>query len=347
MLLVRPARLEDVDALLGLAESAGVGLTTLPADRKLLRDRVQRSLHAFASEPVRPGGEAYLLVLEDLRTGALAGTSGLLAKVGGFEPFYTYALHDTVHASAALGVRREVPTLHLEKSHSGPSEIGTLFLAPQFRRGGNGRLLSLSRFLFMANFPDRFDTQVIAEMRGVLDAQGGSPFWDAIGRHFFDMEFARADVLSAADKTFIADLMPKHPIYTPMLLPEAQACIGRVHEETLPALRLLEQEGFRFGAQVDIFDGGPLYIAQRETLRSIRQSRVAVVSEIVAEVGLPETYLIANDRIDFRCVIGHLRVEDRPGAAPVVTLPRDLALALCVRTGDTLRFVAARPTVDA
>jgi len=347
MLLIRPARLEDVDALLALAEGAGVGLTTLPPDRRLLRERVVRSQHAFGSEPTRPAGEAYLLVLEDLRTGGIAGTCGLVSKVGGFEPFYTYALQTTVHASNELAVRREVPTLHLERSHSGPSEIGTLFLAPEWRRGGNGRLLSLSRFVFMACFPARFDRTVIAEMRGVLDAQGNSPFWEAVGRHFFDMEFARADVLSAADKTFIADLMPKHPIYTPMLPHSVQAVIGRVHAETAPALRLLEQEGFRFGDHVDIFDGGPLYVAERDAIRTVRESRAAVVADIVPELGLPETFLIANARVDFRCVLGHLRViePDADGAARVV-LPRDLALALGVRTGERVRYVAARPEAE-
>ena len=339
MLVIRPARLEDLDALMQLAESAGVGLTTLPPDRRLLRDRVQRSMHSFASEPVKPGGESYLLVMEDLRNGRLAGTCGMLAKVGGFEPFYSYAVRSTVHESRELGVRREIPTLHLEANHSGPSEIGTLFLAAPWRGGGNGRLLSLSRFLLMAGFPTRFDAEVIAEMRGVLTPDGNSPFWEAVGRHFFDMEFSRADVLSAADKQFIADLMPKHPIYIPMLPWSVQEVIGKVHTETRPALRLLEQEGFRFGSHVDIFDAGPLVAAARGDIRTIRDSRRAVVREIVAEVGLPEAYLIGNERVDFRCVLGNLREIDGG-----VALPRDLALALGVREGDAVRYSPSRPT---
>lgn len=338
MLVIRPARPDDLDALMQLAEGAGVGLTTLPPDRRLLRDRIQRSVHSLASEPVKPGGEAYLLVMEDLRNGRLAGTCGMLAKVGGFEPFYSYAVQRTLHESRQLGVHKEIPTLHLVANHSGPSEIGTLFLAPPWRGGGNGRLLSLSRFLFMAGFPTRFDAEVIAEMRGVLTDDGNSPFWDAVGRHFFNMEFARADVLSAADKQFIADLMPKHPIYIPMLPAEVQQVIGQVHTETRPALRLLEQEGFRFGNHVDIFDAGPLVAAPCAEIRTIRDSRAASVREIVPEVGLPEAFLISNDRVDFRCVLGNLRVVEGG-----VALPQDLALALGVREGQPVRYAPARP----
>ncbi|MFH7127688.1 arginine N-succinyltransferase [Klebsiella pneumoniae] len=53
----------------------------------------------------------------------------------------------------------------------------TLFLDPQWRKEGNGYLLSKSRFLFMAAFRERFNEKVVAEMRGVIDEQGYSPFW--------------------------------------------------------------------------------------------------------------------------------------------------------------------------
>lgn len=339
MLVIRPSNRDDLDELVRLAEEAGVGLTTLPRDRRLLQRRVTASEHALADDVQRPGGEQYLFVLEDLTTGRLAGTCGLIAKVGGFEPFYSYALETTVHESKTYGIRKEVRALHLIANHSGPTEIGTLFLDRAYRGGGNGRLLSLSRFLFMAGFPHRFEDEVIAEMRGVLDAEGRSPFWQAIGQHFFDMPFARADLLSAADKQFIADLMPRHPIYIPMLPPEVQAVIGQVHEETRPALRLLEQEGFRFGGEVDIFDAGPLLKARREEIRSIRESRVATVGRIVPRCSDRNDMLISNEDLDLRCALGHVDVNDDG----TVDLPRDLALALGVKLGERVRYVPARP----
>ncbi len=337
-MVIRPVRSADLEELVRLAESAGVGLTTLPKDRRLLKRRIVASEHALAHDVLGPGGEQYLFVLEDLASGQLAGTCGLIAKVGGFEPFYAYALETTVHESKAYGIRKEIQALHLHANHSGPSEIGTLFLDRGHRRGGNGRLLSLSRFLFMAGFPERFETEVVAEMRGVLDAEGRSPFWQAIGQHFFDMPFARADLLSAADKQFIADLMPEHPIYIPMLSPEVQAVIGQVHDETRPALKLLEQEGFTFGGMVDIFDGGPLVKCRRDQIRSIRDSRAAPVGRIVPGLGEDTTHLISNERPDYRCALG--RVEANPDGT--VNVGRDVALALGIRLGQTVRYSTAR-----
>src|SRR6185437_11794858 len=220
------------------------GLTTLPRDSALLRRRIRNSTRGFEKlqDDDRPRGETYLFVLEDLATGKIAGTSGIVSKVGGFEPFYAYRIETSVHESKMLNVRKEIKVLHLVEAHDGPCEVGSLFLSPEYRKGGTGRLLSLCRFLFMAQFPEYFDPVVIAEMRGVVNER------------------------------FIADLMPKHPIYIPLLPPEAQAVIGKVHPQTEPAMKMLEGEGFHSAGQVDIFEGGPVVRANLADIRSVRQS---------------------------------------------------------------------------
>ena len=218
MLVVRPVGFEDVDRLYELATRAEFGLTNLPRDRKFLEQRVRDSMRGFekvAGE--EPRGEAYFFVMEDLESGKVVGTSGIVSKVGGFLPFYSYRIETKVHDSQMLGLRKEIKTLHLVMDHDGPCEIGGLFLHPEFRSGGNGRALSLVRFLFIAEYPDFFDSEVIAEMRGVIDERGRSAFWDAVGKRFFDLEFPKADYLSVINKEFIGDLMPRHPIYIPML----------------------------------------------------------------------------------------------------------------------------------
>ncbi|HZN69665.1 MAG TPA: arginine N-succinyltransferase, partial [Tepidisphaeraceae bacterium] len=228
MLVIRPVSISDLDQLLALTASTGYGLTTLPADPQFLRKRILKSQRSFDGIGDRPAGETYLFVMEDAATGKVVGTSGVVSKVGGFEPFYAYRIETTVHESKFLGVRKEIQVLHLVAEHNGPCEIGSLFLSPEYRGGSNGRLLSLSRFLFMADNEACFDPVVLAEMRGVVDAEGRSPFWDAVGKHFFHIDYPRADYLSVIDKRFIADLMPKHPIYITLLPPEAKAVIGLV-----------------------------------------------------------------------------------------------------------------------
>ena len=191
----------------------------------------------------------------------------------------------------------------------------------------------------MAAHPARFAEEVIAEMRGVNDDDGNSPFWDAVGRHFFQVGFAEADTQSAQDKAFIGEMMPEHPIYIPMLPPEVQAVVGQVHRQTRPALRMLSQEGFDFGDEVDIFDGGPLMRAPRDSIRTVAESTVAPLGRVVAACDNPREILVSNERLDdFKCCLGRVDVE-----GDAVAVPRDVALAIGVRLGDPVRFVAARP----
>lgn len=335
MLLIRPVTLEDVDPLLVLAHHTGFGLTTLPRDRAMLERRVRDSLRAFdANENDAPRGDAYLLVMEDRAAGELVGTSGMVAKVGGFEPFYAYRIETSVHESTTLGVRKEIQTLHLVLEHDGPCEIGSLFLHPDHRHSGNGRALSLARFLFMADHPSLFDPRVIAEMRGVIDRDGRSAFWDAVGRHFFDIDFPKADYLSIVNKEFIGDLMPRHPIYIPLLPPEAQAVIGQVHDETRPAKHILELEGFRFSGMVDIFEAGPVMRCQRDAIRTVRDSHLTLVRDVVDAPVEGPVHLMSNTRRAFRACHAPYATRERG-----LRLTRDVADALQVTPGDTVRHV--------
>jgi arginine N-succinyltransferase len=340
MLVIRPVQASDLDALSALTELTTFGLTTLPRDLKLLEKRIRKSEQSFANIDLgEPEGQAYLLVMEDTESRTVVGTSGIVSKVGGFEPFYAYRIEISVHESIMLNVRKEISVLHLVAEHNGPSEIGSLFLHPDCRKEGNGRLLSLSRFLMMAEFPHLFDRQVIAEMRGVISDEGRSPFWDAIGTHFFDLEFPKADYLSILNKEFIGDLMPKFPIYTPLLPADAQAVIGEVHENTRPARHLLECEGFRFDQMIDIFEAGPILHCSLDMIRAVRESRVAEVKELVDQVESDSRWLISNASKDFRAAQGSL--DERDGG---VILPRETAAALNVQPGDSVRFVSPKAT---
>src|SRR5205814_345956 len=176
-----------------------------------------------------------------------------------------------------------------------------------------------------------------AEMRGVVDAPGRSPFWEAIGRHCFDIDFPKADHLSMVNKRFIADLMPKHPIYIPLLPKEAQAVIGEVHEQTRPAMRILADEGFECCDQVDIFEGGPVVRCALDQVRAIKESRKGAVGRLEGAPIESEEYVISNCREPFRAARGKLDV-DESGA---IVLPADLAAALALQPGHAVRHLNA------
>lgn len=338
MLVIRPVNMNDLEPVLGLANLTSFGLTTLPRDRQLLESRIGDSLRAFehlAHE--RPRGETYLFVLEDLDAARVVGTCGIVTKTGGFEPFYAYRIETSIHESKMLKVRKEIRTLHLVMEHNGPCEIGSLFLHPDYRKDGNGRTLSLARFLFIAEHPGSFDPRVIAEMRGVIDEHGRSAFWDALGRHFFDISFPKADYLSIVNKEFIGDLMPRHPIYIPLLPEEAQQVIGRVHQDTAAALRILEKEGFKSSGMVDIFEAGPIVICPRDEIRAVRQSRTMKVAQVIDPAPGGVTCVLSNAKAGFRACRGTVQIS-REG----VSIGRDVADALEVGVGDAVRYVTMR-----
>jgi arginine N-succinyltransferase len=337
MQVVRPVRLDDLDQLFSLIGQAEYGLTTLQVSRELLEDRIRASLQSFNERKGKPAGQPYVFVLEDLTDGSIVGTSAIYSKVGGYEPFYSYEIKKSIHESKQLGIRKEIDVLHLKKEHNGPTEIGSLFLDPEYWGAGHGRLLSMSRFLFMADFLDRFDRSTIAELRGIVNADGRSPVWDAIGSHFFQVEFPKAETLTNESKSIIADLMPEHPIYIPLLPAPAQQAIGRVHQHTEPALAMLLKEGFRYSGMVDIFDGGATVICETAHIRTVRDSRRGTIDEIATEVDADDQ-LLSNCSIGFRACLGKIRWNGSRAVIDQVT-----ALRLGCKTGDSIRSSALKP----
>lgn len=327
MMIIRAIESGDLQALEHLVAGTGIGMTSLPRDRASLHKRIEQSLRSFGRTPQEAlygEEELFFFVLEDSASGRVVGTSAVKAGIGMGEPFYSYRLSTVVHASRELGVHKVIPTLYLTNDYTGCAEIGSLYLDPAYRHNGNGRLLSKCRFLFLAEFVERFPEKVVAEMRGVSDEHGRSPFWECLGQHFFSMEFSRADYLTGTrGKTFIAELMPRNPIYVPLLKPAAQAVIGRVHEHTRGALKLLQEEGFHFEGYVDIFDGGPTLEARVREIRSVRRStrlhaRLGQVSRQAPPM------LICNTHWQgFRCVL-------RPAEQHAGELLIDEATAQCL-----------------
>ncbi|GAB5457579.1 MAG: arginine N-succinyltransferase [Henriciella sp.] len=297
--IMRPAELSDFDALRAMAVESGPGFTSLPIDEQILRKRLATSVDSFTGRLERPGSGKYLMMMENVETGEIAGCSAVKAGIGERSPFFNYRIITLAQASQEANRRYDMDALILTNEFIGFTEVGTLFLREKHRGSGVGRLAAQSRYLLMETAPDRFGEMVIAELRGVVDHEGNTPFWDCLGEHFFRMSFTEADYLSAVtDNQFILDLMPKYPIYIDLLPPEAREVIGRCHSDGVPAFKLLEWEGFRFERVVDIFDGGPIVQAQRALIRTIRESRVLTlqIGEASESSGIAATTSLAGYR---------------------------------------------------
>ncbi|MEE3117622.1 MAG: arginine N-succinyltransferase [Pseudomonadota bacterium] len=355
-MFIRPIAHTDLDALFQIAEESGPGFTSLMPDRDALARKIDHSIASFGRSVARPTDEHYLFVLEDEHTGELMGTTGIEAAVGHHRPLQHFRRNTVTHHSRDLGLRRQVETLSRCNHYTGCTEICSLYLRPEFRRANAGKLLSRVRFLFMALHPERFSDRVIAEMRGVSDAAGHSPFWNWLKTHFVDMEFAAATRLVGAGHTgFIEELMPTHPLYTCLMSEEARAVIGQVHEHTRPALHLLEAEGFRHQGLVDLFDAGPTVECPLTDIRSVREARAWRVEidqqppsrfQARRRDGFALPLLITNtETADFRATV-LTGVDSRPDLGTLYLRP-DQARQLGLASGGACRALPLGRSQDA
>ena len=332
---VRPARTDDLDPLYDMAKLTGGGFTNLPPDRGSLSVKLARSAEAFAKAEEVPGDDLYVLVLEEAATGKVIGTAQIFAKVGEKAPFYSYRLGTLSQHSRELGRTFRAEMLNLTTDYEGASEVGGLFLHPRERAGGLGLLLARSRYLFIRAHRARFADRVIAELRGVIDEAGGSPFWDGLAGRFFGMNFQDADEFNAIHgHQFIADMMPKHPVYLAMLTEPARAVLGLPHPTGRAAMRMLEHEGFRHEGYVDIFDGGPTMAAPTDTIRAIRDAHAGTVTAIGGPPGA-KALVTTGHFADFRA--GYARVTAKGDSLAIDDAG---AALLAIAEGDGILHVA-------
>lgn len=158
---------------------------------------------------------------------------------------------------------------------------------------------------------------------------------------FFSIDFPTADhLIGLGNKGFIADLMPRHPIYVSLLPAAAQQVIGEVHENTRPALKLLENEGFIHRGYVDLFDAGPTVEAQLKQIKSVRQShRLQVKIEdnpTLLQGGTPLALCNTSSK-NFRAICTEdCRLSEDRSAVYLSTAAAD---ALKVNEGDVVRYL--------
>ena len=323
-LSVRPVRPSDMDALLEIAATSGTGMTTVPSSPEAMAHRIEQSERAFAGDGAAGPDDIFFFALDDGQRAV--GMASIFPALGQDRPFYSYRVSHIASQVPELDIRASTDVLHLVNDYHGYTEIGTLLVGEAARGRGAGRLLSLSRFAFLAAHRARFGDGVMAEIRGWFDEEGRSPFWDAVAARFFHMTFEEADDRSSQDFRFIADLMPKYPIYTELLPQSARDVIGRPHPTSQYAMRMLAAEGFAYERMIDIFDGGPSVECRLDRIRTVRMARTVRVA--IGEDADPGKELVANPR-DFRALIANGPVDRE-----TVTLTRAQADRLELAEGE-------------
>lgn len=337
MLVLRPVELTDLPQLQQLARDSLVGVTSLPDDSGRLREKILDSCDSFDKDVQGNGPENYLFVLEDLASQRLRGCSEILATAGFSEPFYSLRNRHFTSASRELNIEHGVPALSLCHDLSGHTLLRGFHIDADLVRTPFSELLSRARLLFIAAQAPRFSDAVITEIVGYSDEQGQSPFWDALGKHFFDLPYVEAERLCGLEsRTFLAELMPQYPIYVPMLPQAAQDCIGRIHPDGQEAFDILEREGFETNSYIDLFDAGPTLYARTANIRSIAHSHTGTVQETTS-MDARGSYLVSNDLLkDYRAIIAELDVC----AGQPVGLSAELCAALNVTDGSPIRLIA-------
>jgi len=276
--MIRDACSKDLAEICKLG--ALLNTINLPASETELEQVIFLSERSFSLEEADPKNRTFLFALVD-NSDKVIGVSQIIAQHGTLlspHNFFQIALDERYSPTLNTYFRHQ--TLKLHQNFAGPTEIGSLVVAKNYRShpARLGRQLSFVRFLFMAMNRGFFREQVIAELMPPLGPDFASALWNAIGYKFTGLDYATADMLSRKNKEFIKSLFPAGDIYVNLLPTPAQEVIGQVGPESQAAAHLLSSIGFRYCLRVDPFDGGPHFEACFDDISLIKNTREGFVS---------------------------------------------------------------------
>src|SRR5438874_12201687 len=117
MFFVRPIARDDLPAVFTLSERSGAGLTTLPANRERLSERIDRSLASFAGTADR-GDACYVFVLIDSRDERVVGICDLGTRVDEGGEVYISRRDTRAHASRTLSLYADTAALCRPQYHT-------------------------------------------------------------------------------------------------------------------------------------------------------------------------------------------------------------------------------------
>jgi arginine N-succinyltransferase len=330
---IRGAVPSDEDQLLAVAHH--LNTVNLPDDRAAIQAILDHAHKSFTGAVKDPKRREYVFVLVDTAQNKIVGTSMVIAQLGRKDAPYIY--FDVIleeRYSATLDRHFSHTTLSIGYSYNGPTEIGGLILAPEYRKATErlGQFISYVRFLYIRMHRELFRDEVLAELLPPLEPDGTSHLWDAVGHKFTGLSYAEADRLSKQNKEFIRGLFPEGPIYATLLSPKAQEVIGKVGVQTRGVEKMLRRIGFRYADRVDPFDGGPHFSAPTDEVSLVKRAHLAKVTKITRDVIVKSRSLVAIELKEapyFRCVLA----ECAPVADDAVMLNEDTASHLNVAVG--------------
>jgi arginine N-succinyltransferase len=246
------------------------------SDAQCLRDVDGQALAAPSA-----GQHCWVLCAAGAEAAALASLR-LAQEIGQALPRYSYHVGQAVHAAAELQLHLRQRTLLLGNDLTGADELCGFGWAASAAPlpAAAWRLLvqaGLQAWAGRAGEPGVVAAEpgtaaaaaslaspqppgaLVAELPGLRSAQGQSPFWQGLGRHFYPREPRQAWAdHGPAWRSHVGALLPRQPLYASFLGAEAQAAIGAVHPAVAGLVQALQEAGFRWQGQVAVDDGGPV-----------------------------------------------------------------------------------------
>jgi len=321
--LIRPFAMADAPALLELILKSSGGLSSLQPRLDFLKDYIATSEKSYAGKYPLEKPHKYLLGMFEQPSNRLVGCSAVKTQIGTESPFINFDLHGD----------GENQTLRASSRFKGATEVGSLFLHPDYRDSGLGRYLAKVRYHLIGSEPWRFGDMVIAELRGICGKEG-SPLYDHLFEYKLDKTFLEADAeYFDRNPDSLGDIVPIGNVPTVDFPIEVKMSLAQPHPTGIGAMRLLQNEGFIFSGTIDLFDAGPIMSVHRDTIRTTMQTKSLPSLSATDLIDAQDSLISVGTVSEFRAVVTPAAELDHG-----VLVPERALKALGVKTGTQLRF---------
>lgn len=318
MFVIRPLRKADFNNLYKFATHAR-GMTSLPKDEIALSKLIELSLTSFEYTYASSKFDYYGFTLYCQSTNTVCGVSAIRAASGSYFPIPVYRVTKDYLVPSYI--------------YDGPSELCSLFIHADYRKEGLGKLLSLARLHFVSTYPARFKTSLMAELRGFINEEKKSPFWENLGHKKCGVSYEEAEFLLGVGAQEVESFFSKEQIPLFSLSMEARAAIGKTHPNTTGAFKMLSQEGFKWTGNIDIIDGGPHVECAIVNSRTLSEIEILPVTHIRSSFLSDENWLISNNRLDFRAILSQVE-RNKQG----IEISQEALDSLNIKIGDSIRL---------